>query len=198
MRRANINPTERPSVLRVGIILAIFCLCAAPVVWAQQDEQVVSVSIFWGDVEISSKNQPDDSRLITVTLDDGNTERVLKQFKANAGSSIDILASYAASGGTYVVLRTEPGNGACAGAGGIYVLAFDETSLPPKVPLPVSVSPILEACLGDMPTVKFDSSTQAYIVISVGEYELRSDGYELSNSRWINTSRRRRRRSRHR
>lgn len=194
---ANIHPTERPSVLRVGIILALFCLCAAPVVKAQQDEQVVAISIFWGDVEISAKRQSDDSRLITVTLDDGNAERILKQFKTGSGSSIDILASYAASGGTYVVLRTEPGNGACAGAGGIYVMAFDETSLPPKVPLPVSVSPILEACLGDMPTVKFDTDTQAYLVISVGGYELRCDGYELSNSRWINTRKRRRRRSRH-
>src|ERR1051326_1460919 len=187
MREPNTHPIEQAPTLLVGTIFAFFCLCAAPIAHAQQDEQVVTISIFWGDVEISAKNVSDQSRLITVTLDDGTNEHVLKQFKTNPGSSIDILASYNASAYVYVVLRTETGNGACAGAGGIYVLTFDESSLPPKDPLPVSVSPILEACLGDMPTVNFDTSTQAYIVISVG-------GYELRNNRWIDTQRWRRRR----
>lgn len=186
---ANIHPTKCPSTLQVASILALFCLCATPTVKAQQDEQVVTISIMDGDVEISAKYQSDESRLITVTLDDETDEYVLKQFKTGSGSSIDILASYAASGANYVVLRTEAGNGACAGAGGIYVLAFDESSLPPKVPLPVSVSPILEACLGDMPAVKFDIDSHANVVVSVNEYELR-------NNRWVNTSKRRRRRSR--
>ena len=187
MREPNTHPIEQAPTLLVGTIFALFLLCAAPIAQAQQDEQVVTISIFWGDVEISAKNVSDQSRLITVTLDDGTNEHVLKQFKTNPGSSIDILASYNASAYVYVVLRTETGNGTCAGAGGIYVLTFDESSLPPKDPLPVSVSPILEACLGDMPTVNFDTSTQAYIVISVG-------GYELRNNRWIDTQRWRRRR----
>ena len=131
-------------------------------------------------MEISAINQSEQERLITVKLGD----RIRKQFKTHPGTWLDILASYAAADATYVVLRTNIGNGACGGTGGLYVLTFDESDVPPKEPLPVAVAPILEGCLGDTPAVKFDLDAHGNEVITVNEYELR-------NNRWINTRRRR-------
>ena len=133
-------------------------------------------------MEISASNQSEQERLITVKLDG----HVLKQFKTRFGDWLDILASYTAGDAAYVVLRTNIGNGACGGTGGLYVLAFDESGVPPKEPLPVAVSPILDACLGDTPEVKFEVDSRGTEAITVNEYELR-------NNRWINTRRRRRR-----
>jgi hypothetical protein len=141
---------------------------------AQEQEQVVRLSIHQGDVEISAINQSKQERLITVKLGG----HVLKQFKTRFGDWLDILASYTASDATYVVLRTNIGNGACGGTGGLYVLTFDEADIPPKAPLPLAVSPILDACLGESPEVKFDIDDRGNEVISVNEFVLR-------NNRWL-------------
>src|SRR5947209_221620 len=139
------------SVLWIGVVFTLSSACAVSTVKAQQEEQVVKLTIQEGVLEISATNQSEQERLITVKL--GN--RILKQFKTRFGDWLDILASYTAGDATYVVLRTNIGNGACGGTGGLYVLAFDESDIPPKEPLPVKVSPILDACLGDTPEVKF-------------------------------------------
>lgn len=182
MYQMNVQPNRFASLLRAGTVFALFCLCAITTVKAQQEEQVVKFSTREGLLEISARNQSEQDRLITVKLDG----QILKRFKTHFGDWLDILASYTAGDATYVVLRTNIGNGACGGTGGLYVLTFDESDIPPKQLLPVAISPILEACLGDTPTVKFDLDNQGNEIIFVNEYELR-------NNRWIRERKRRRR-----
>jgi hypothetical protein len=86
-----------------------------------------------------------------------------------------ILATFSESDADYIVYRTFMGQGGCAG-GEVFVLKFYRYG---QGNIGVTVSPRVEACIGELPTVSFAFGRSSY-VISVSGYEIETDGL----SRW--------------
>ena len=140
---------------------------------AQQEAsvaQTVQISIRAGLLEVSARNQAD-IRLISVRLQN----RLLAEFKAHIGEALDFLATYADIDATYVVLRTNMGQGACVGTD-IFVLKILENKDGKDVAR-ADVSPILQKCRGEGPEVKF-THRGAETIVTVA-------GYQLSNKKWM-------------
>jgi hypothetical protein len=135
---------------------------ASPIV--QQTAKTVRTDTLSGPLEITARNQSDKVRLISVQLN----KRPLTEFRTEAGDRLDLLATYAGSDVTYVVLRTNMGQGACVGTD-VFVLTILEAEKSSRA----NVSPILQKCMGEEPTIKFDNG-----VVSVA-------GFSLRNNKWV-------------
>ena len=132
-----------------------------------QDEQQVGITIGAGFLEIAASNQSDTGRAISVRLGD----QVMAEFKTDFGMALDLLATYAGAGATYVVLRTNLSQGGCGGAD-VYVLtAYPDGENGPHV----EVSPILQKCMGEVPAVCFTYEESEGEIVSVAGYDLRND-----------------------
>jgi hypothetical protein len=140
---------------------------------AQQEApvaQAMQISIRTGLLEVSARNQAD-TRLISVRLQN----RLLAEFKADIGEVLDFLATYADIDATYVVLRTNMGQGACVGTD-VFVLKVLENEDGKNAPR-ADISPILRKCMGEGPEVKF-THPGAETIVTVA-------GYQLRNKKWV-------------
>jgi len=88
---------------------AMAFLCAIVSLKAQEGEKKARIDLLTGPFEISSRNQNEKTRLISVRFN----QKLLKEFKAGFGDWLDFLAMYSGSNATYIVLRTNFGSGAC-------------------------------------------------------------------------------------
>ena len=179
--QTNARPNRLTAILWVGTVVMLSCLCAAIPTKAQQEEQAVRISTWTGVLEITARNQMGDVRLISVKLNN----QLLKEFKTHSGGHLDFLATYTGIEATTIVLRTNMGQGACVGTDVFVLTLYEGDELGQKKPH-VKVSPILQKCMGEAPTVKFDMDDHGNEIIFV-------DGYELRNNRWIQERKRRRR-----
>lgn len=180
MYQTNAHLKRLDSILWGGAVFALFCLCIVTSVKAQQEEQAVRISARTGLLEITARNQTDENRLISVKLNN----QLLREFKTDFGVTLDFLATYTGIDATYVVLRTNMGQGACVGTD-VFVLALYEYDDSGKKSPRVEVSPILQKCMGEAPSVEFDINERGNERVSVV-------GHELRNNKWVHERKRRR------
>src|ERR1041384_6935255 len=124
-------------------------------------------------VEIVPTKGSDAANFVTVSVTYGG--KTLRQFAAEDVTFPQILASY---GGdytdNYLLYRTSMGNGACGG-GSLYIIKFGYKSEGQSPQVDVTVSPVLTTCLGEFPSVKFDTAANEGFIISVSGYKINTE-----------------------
>ena len=181
MRLTSKHRSSCVSPVRVGKAFLLLWVCAVAPARAQQEQLAVQVTTRAGLMEVRAKNQTDEVRQISVALNG----QLLTEFKTDFGITLDFLATYAGIDATYIVLRTNQGQGACVGTD-VFVLTLYEYGVRGEKKPPVDVSPVLRKCMGEAPPVKFEMDERGKEVISV-------IGYELRNGRWVQARKGRRR-----
>jgi hypothetical protein len=151
---------------------AMAFLCAIVSLKAQEGEKKIRIDLLTGPLEISSKNQNENTRIISVRFN----QQLLKEIKTGFGDWLDFLAMYSGSNATYIVLRTNSGSGAC-GPTDVFVLTIYESEYG-KTGSRAEVSPILQKCMGDSPSVTFNADQKGRIVVAVS-------GNELKDDKWV-------------
>jgi hypothetical protein len=157
--------------------LIAFCfvvLSAAPA-WAQAKE-IDRAWIMGSDVRLlSNGNELTEGSAVTITING----KPAKTFKADLNLSSTIIASFNGIDASYLVWRSDTGNGACAG-GHAYVMKFSRPG--DQGDLRVAVSAPVADCLGEFPPVNFYySGPKAALAIDVSGNIILPD---LSLARW--------------
>ena len=156
-----------------------FCLVLfAGLALAMAQSEVTRAVVLEETVEFSTAAGGEAADFDTVSIKLGG--RLLKQFAASRGGFLTVVATFNGHDGDYLLLRTSMGQGACAG-GDLYALKFYTFGEGLKDQIGVEVSPVLTACLGEWPPVKFTYSDKGILIINVSGYELR----EAAWSRWV-------------
>jgi hypothetical protein len=120
---------------------------------------------------------PGDRRLLRVNVE-GRTE---KEFDIDPGiPKAKVIATYLdANEGDYIVLQTDKGMGACSPTT-IYVLTINDLSAFTDKNTPIlQLSPYLNECMGDYPTVRFEINENAGGSIGVSVFD-----HVLENNKW--------------
>jgi len=94
----------------LGVVFTAACLCAVPSLQGQEEIKNVRIDLLTGPLEITAKNQGNIDRLISVRFN----KKLLKEFKTDIGSWLDLLATYRGVDADYIVLRTNQGSGYAA------------------------------------------------------------------------------------
>jgi hypothetical protein len=165
--------------VRKKTYLMAFCfvvLSALPV-WAQTKE-LDRAWVMGSDVRLlSNGNQLSEGSAVTITING----KPAKTFKADL-SGAAMIASFNGVDGSYLVWRSDMGQGACAG-GHAYVMKFSRPS--EQGDLKVAVSAPVADCLGEFPPVNFYyTGPQAALTIDVSGNIIMPD---LSLTRWSKT-----------
>jgi hypothetical protein len=155
------------------ILFLVFILSAPISAKAQQNEKTIRMDMREGILEIQ-RNQDDNGKLISVVLN----KKLLKKFETDSGDWLDFLAMYNGSLETYIVVRTNMGQGACVGTD-VFVLKISEYLRREETEPYVEVSPVLQKCMGETPEVKFANENGADIITVAG--------YELRDKKWVPT-----------
>src|SRR5215213_6512882 len=99
-------------------LVCLLLLCTALGANAQEEAAVAHAYTQVGHLEITAKEPTPRARMISLKLDG----QLLEEFETDVGGSgLDVLATYTGIDATYVVLRTNMGQGACVGTD-VYVL----------------------------------------------------------------------------
>jgi hypothetical protein len=149
------------------MLVCLLLLCVAPGANAQQEEATHAYTQA-GHLEITAKEPTPRARVISLKLNG----QLLEELETDVGSNgLDVLATYTGKDATYVVLRSNMGQGACVGTD-VYVLTVYNQDVANKTGRHVEVSSKLARCMGEIPGVSFDVDDHGNQIIVVAGSDL--------------------------
>lgn len=128
-------------------------------------------------VEIIAEPREENADFVTVEIK--VKQKIIKRFSASSVTLPQIVGTFNWIDGNYVIYRTDMGAGMCV-RGSIYVLKFHEDQSSGALSA-VSVSPELNACLGEYPLFAVNYKGKDKFVLSIAQHELDLDNF----NKWV-------------
>ena len=152
-------------------LICVFVLCLAFIVFAQGQGNSVKVVIQNEVFELVPQVRDDSANFQIVEIK--SKGKILKKISVGAVLFPQIVGTFNGFDASYLLYRTDMGQGACAG-GSLYIIKFNENSSTGELSF-IEVSPVLTTCLGEYPIFSLTYTNNGVLTLIVAGHTMNLD-----------------------
>lgn len=152
-------------------LIFIFALGLAFTIFAQGQDNSVKVVIQNEVFELVPQDRDDSANFQIVEIK--SRGKIIKKISIGSVLLPQIIGTFNGFDASYVLYRTDMGQGACAG-GSLYVIKFNENSSTGELSF-IEVSPVLTTCLGEFPIFSLNYTNKGVLMLTVAGHTLNLD-----------------------